>query len=176
MYLGKFHNISIPKAADQSWQRYLKNSIDPLGFVVKDVDENIGKGVFTQNKIHNGSFILEYSGELINYGEAVKREKTYPESNLNLIDLKNTFMIEKSGCGKIYYEKEDGTSIWLTCNQVVVKKAQKRCQTQPLMNSLVKCSGPSNGEITMVANAVENLQELIGIYDSNSKRSNFVIR
>ncbi|KAL4222258.1 hypothetical protein ACF0H5_018295 [Mactra antiquata] len=170
MYLGKFHNISIPKAADQSWQRYLKNSIDPSGFVVKDVDENIGKGVFTQNKIHNGSFILEYSGELIDYGEAVKREKTYPESYGSFL------LFFQVGCGKIYYEKEDGTSIWLTCNQLVVKKAQKRCKTQLLMNSLVKCSGPSNGEIAMVANAVENLQELIGIYDSNSKRYNFVIR
>ena len=52
------------------------------GFEIK-ILENKGRCVFSTKKFFKGDFVCEYSGELIDYSEAIQREQKYAENNHN---------------------------------------------------------------------------------------------
>ena len=56
-----------------------------------------GRGTFATKFYRKGSFLLEYRGEIIDYTEALKREKRYSKSLGSFL-----FFFKKSG-GKTYW-------------------------------------------------------------------------
>lgn len=67
------------------------------GLEVKEVKDK-GKGVFSTRPRKKGDFICEYSGELISYEEALRREEEYSED-------------ADTGCYMYYFEHKN-TKHW----------------------------------------------------------------
>ncbi|KAI1289554.1 Histone-lysine N-methyltransferase set-1 [Halotydeus destructor] len=68
---------------------YISTNTDPKHFQVDDI-KGKGKGIFSMVDIPKGSFVCEYSGDLIDLDEAKIREKNYESDG--------------SGCYMYYFE------------------------------------------------------------------------
>ncbi|XP_063413298.1 N-lysine methyltransferase KMT5A-A-like [Mytilus trossulus] len=54
-------------------EQYIRLKKDKDGFVVRYIDDTIGKGVFAERSFSKGEFLLEYDGDLVSNKEGTRR-------------------------------------------------------------------------------------------------------
>ncbi|CAC5426108.1 unnamed protein product [Mytilus coruscus] len=54
-------------------EQYIRLKKDKDGFVVRYIDDTLGKGVFAERSFNKGAFLLEYDGDLVSNKEGSKR-------------------------------------------------------------------------------------------------------
>ncbi|XP_071855579.1 uncharacterized protein [Apostichopus japonicus] len=70
-------------------ERACRAGKDNDGFSVIFINDFIGSGVFVAKDVRKGSFLLEYSGELISAREGREREKNYPPEKGSFLFFKH---------------------------------------------------------------------------------------
>eukprot|EP00112_Aurelia_sp_Birch-Aquarium-sp1_P026265 Seg921.3 transcript_id=Seg921.3/GoldUCD/mRNA.D3Y31 product="hypothetical protein" protein_id=Seg921.3/GoldUCD/D3Y31 len=81
-------------------RHWIKKRQDMQGLQKEYIGDEIGWGVINAmySKIHAGSFVLHYDGELIDHAEALKRENVYSKGSFG---------------SYMFYFKHAGQELWL---------------------------------------------------------------
>ena len=68
--------------ANEEARFWIRNRCDQDGFEVKDISDEVGKGVFATKIFEQGDFLLEYVGEVLGKEEASRRRRVYKRKGM----------------------------------------------------------------------------------------------